>query len=322
MIDVCICALDPEPGLFGRVLEAVAHQSLPRGAFAVVVVDNASSPAIDPRVLQPLGAHGISAQLWHEPQPGLQHARLAATRRAVGEWLVWVDADNVLPPTYLQTGAQFAREHPGVGCFGGDAVLAPGVEPKRWMLPFLPYLGIRAGEGRVLVTREAGWTAAEPLGAGAWVHRTVAAEYAALAARDPRFFALGRTGHAGLASCDDSLMMRCAFRVGRACAYVPTLRLYHHIDLGRRTRFVYLIRLMYAYGVSHVALEQLLGDPPSLPRYRRSSPGAARWWRWLAHRGIQQSLAFSVGFIAYCLGARVQQRRHRRLSGRHSVSGA
>lgn len=305
-IDVCVCVRNPERGLLGRVLEAIAGQSVGAAAYHVIVVDNGSSPALTATDLMPLTARGVRTHLQREPRVGLQHARLAAVAQSRGEWLVWVDSDNELAPDYLANGIAFVDDHPATGCFGGRLLLPPGVEPKPWMRPFLPYLGVREGGDTVLITCQSGWTPAEPPGAGAWVHRAVVEEYARYSRRPADFFALGRAGSHGLASCDDSLMMRCGYRVGMACAYAPTLRLYHHVDLVQRTRAWYLVRLMYAYGGSHVVLEHLLGREQGIVRYRQARSDEPHPLQRALRRGIRPSVAFSIGMAAYYLGSRLR----------------
>ena len=53
----------------------------------------------------------------------------------------------------------------------------------------------------------------------------------------------GRIGRRSFGSCEDSLLMRGAARIGRVSAYVPALKLVHHVP-AHRFRLVYLVRLL------------------------------------------------------------------------------
>src|SRR5438105_10298265 len=85
---------------------------------------------------------------------------------------------------------------------------------------------------------------------------------------DNRALQLGRIGRTCLASCDDSFMMRQAHCLGLLNAYVPRLKLNHHLDESR-FQFPYAIRLMKGYGFSQVLLETLLKGNVAVPSYYR-----------------------------------------------------
>jgi len=85
-------------------LEALASQTRP--AAEVIVVDNGSADHTR-AVARRFGAHYV-----YEPRPGLPRARQAGALRARGEWLVYIDADTVVPPDYLERVAAFIAAHP------------------------------------------------------------------------------------------------------------------------------------------------------------------------------------------------------------------
>ena len=203
--------------------------------------------------------------------------------------------------------------HPEVGSFGGRLLLPNTIKHKKWFAPFLPYIGIRDLGDELMVEQVDQWTEAEPAGAGAWVHRKVMDEYIRRSEEDVSFFKLGRTGTSGLASCDDSMMMRGAIRCGLSCAYVPTLKLRHHIDYARRSRIRYLMSLMYAYGVSHVVLETLLNGPQAIPTYYSSRKSFFRLLLSALKGAGEQSFVFGVGMVAYHLGTRTEHLRQHKV---------
>jgi Glycosyl transferase family 2 len=309
MLSVCVCTHNPRRAVLALVIESITKQSVPFDDISVTVVDNASSPPLDRSVLDPLLQRGVSSRLIQEPTPGLQHARIAALRNTNSEWVLWVDDDNELFPDFIKIGLDFIAKHPEVGCFGGKLLLPLTKRVAKWVTPFLPYLGIKDAGNILLIERIDHWTPVEPAGAGAWVHRKVLDAYLRQAETDEAFFELGRVGGRGLASCDDSMMMRGAIRCDLACAYVPSLRLYHHIDTEKRFNFRYLVRLMYAYGVSHVVLESVCSGPQAIPDYYSSKKQFLKLLWGIAKEGKKQSLAFGIGMAAYHLGSRTEHFR-------------
>lgn len=282
MVAVCICSHNPDPGVLCTVVSALARQTVPVGSFHVLLVDNASSPPLGEGYVWPLLKAGIPVRIVREETPGLARARLKAIAETDDEWMIFVDDDNQLDPDYIANAIAFAAENPAVGCFGGRLLLPAKLKPRPWVVPFLPDLGIRDfGDLPIVSYDQDKWGKWEPAGAGAVVHRRVLEAYASRAENEPGFFELGRSGRWGVASCDDSLMMRGAIRVGMGSAYVPGLKLRHHIH-PRRFRFSYLMRLMFGYGQSFVRLDRLLyGDvqpPKEYSKLRRT------WrkmkWRW------------------------------------------
>ncbi len=303
MIDICICTHNPQEPLFSLVLDAILRQTVGPGTFRLLVIDNASQPPVMEQTLKGFHAYGIPARIVKEAEPGIARARLRAMCETDAEWLLFVDDDNELRDDYVEQGLRFISEHPHVGCFGGKLLLAPGLSPPSWARPFLPYLAIKDEGEEVIMGHADVWGPWEPPTAGAFIHRSVLDRYQERAAHNDELFRLGRKGRKGLASCEDSLIMRGAGEMGKDNAYNPQMVLYHHLD-ERRFRLGYLIRLMYGYGRSHVILEGLLGHSLDTPPEYVSWPAFFRLLSHVVPPAGKQSWAFSLGILAYHWGVR------------------
>ena len=308
MIDVCLCTHNPRLALLKKVLTSILHQTVGNDAFRFLIVDNASSPPLDESLLVPFVKQGILARIVREQMPGIARARLRAILETDGEWLLFVDDDNELMPEYIARGLEFASHHNDVGCFGGKLLLAPVISPDMWVKPFLPYLAIKDAGNDPIFGKSDSWGPWEPPTAGAFIKRSVLTLYRQRAHIDENIFKLGRKEKNNLSSCEDSLIMRGAFSIGLANAYNPEMVLYHHLD-PKRFNLKYLLRLMYAYGVSHVVLESLLKGRQPIPRYYQSVKQFLRLLLAAAKGGAQQSLPFGLGMLTYRLGARSEHLR-------------
>jgi glycosyltransferase involved in cell wall biosynthesis len=308
MIDVCLCTHNPRLEIFTKVLASIQNQTVGSDTFRFLIVDNASSPPLDESLLARFTKQGMLARMVREPKPGIARARLRAILETKGEWLVFVDDDNELMPNYIAEGMKFASMHEDLGCFGGKLLLAPDLCPATWVKPFLPYLAIKDIGEEPLFGKSTSWGAWEPPTAGAFIRRSVLALYKQRADNDEKLFKLGRTGKNNLSSCEDSLIMRGAFSIGLANAYSPKMVLHHHLD-AKRFNLNYLIRLMYAYGVSHVVLESLLSGPQPIPHYYSSNSQFLRLLLGAVKGGANQSIAFGIGMAAYHFGARTEHLR-------------
>jgi glycosyltransferase involved in cell wall biosynthesis len=306
MIDVCICTHNPRIDTLKKVIASIANQS-EKLQIRVLLIDNASIPALDKTILSLLTQEGIKAKVIYEPIPGLQQARLAAIKNSKEDWVLWVDDDNELDIDYVRSGLLFIKEHPEVGCFSGKLLLPNYVKHAKWINSFLPYVGIRDLGETEIISKADYWTPAEPPGAGVFTNKKILNRYFNRSITERDFFKLGRTGSGGLASCDDSLMMRGAFLDNLSCAYVPGLSLIHHIDTKKRFKFKYLLKLMYAYGSSHVLLESLLTDSQIATPIHYSSRKFFLKLLLEAAKGLTgRPTVFSLGMMAYHLGSRAE----------------
>jgi glycosyltransferase involved in cell wall biosynthesis len=248
----------------------------------------------------PLAAAGIPARLVSEPVPGLTRARLRAIRETTSDWLLFVDDDNVLTPSFVAEALHFVSQHPEVGCVGGKLLLPKEVRCPRWADPYLPFLGIKdlGDEPQSGVSSE--WQPWEPPGAGLFCRREILGRFAEKTAENDATFALGRTGSSNLASCDDALLTSLAFELGMATAYHPRMVLYHHIG-QQRLRLSYLLRLMAAYGRSHVDLSRIRHGEIEVPAYYASLPALMGTLSYSFTKNVRKSLGFAIGMVAYHL---------------------
>lgn len=307
VLDVCLCAHNPRPHILDRVLQSIADQAVSTASFGFLLVDNGSTPALEDSLLSRFRNKGIVARMVSEPMLGIAHARLRAIFETNGDMLLFVDDDNELTPQYVSEGLRFASAHSDVGCFGGKLLLPPDTCPAAWVQPFLPYLAIKDIGDQPVFGMSSAWASWEPPTAGAFIRREVLDVFRNRAQNDESIFKLGRIGTKNLSSCEDGLIMSGAASLGLKNAYNPALILYHHLD-ERRFGLPYLIRLMYAYGVSNVVLDSLLN------RSKLVTDGDSSWRQLLrslrvSYAAARQSLPFGVGMLAYHMGAYTERRR-------------
>jgi glycosyltransferase involved in cell wall biosynthesis len=302
-IDICICTHNPRLEILRSVIVSIAQQKANPDVISVLLIDNDSKPALEKDLLAPIAERGIVCRIVHEPNLGLSRARIRAIQETLGEWILFVDDDNELNSDFIEQGLAFIQLHPDVGCFGGRLLLPSILQPANWVKPFLPYLGIKDEGDMEIIGNGDQWGPWEPPGAGAWVHRKVLNEYLHRSQKDERLFKLGRTGTGNLASCDDSIMMRGSLHVGLKNAYVPDLMLMHHLD-PKRFHFRYLMRLMRAFGISHIVLETVLSGPQSIREYYKSNIAFLNLLLSTLKAERNKPLQYIIGMFIYHFAAR------------------
>lgn len=302
-IDICICTHNPRFDVLARAIKSICNQQEAEGyTLSILVVDNASSPAITESIFEGVGVSTIATRLIREPLPGIARARVAAAKATSAEWILFVDDDNELSPDYISNGISIIKNYPQLGCFGGKLLLPQTIYPPAWLKPFFGFLGIKNyGEERIECLSEK-WGPWEPPTAGAFVHRDVLQEYLRRSTKLKDFFLVGeRPGK--LLRCEDSIIMRSAYLTGRSNAYEPGLVLWHHLNPGR-FRFFYIMRLMYGYGISNVIVDAICKGPQSIPGHYKSKRRFLRLILSIIMAKDKKSMLLAIGMVAYHLGAR------------------
>lgn len=263
-ISVLIPAHNPRPDFLGRVLAALRAQTLPVSRWELLVIDNASTPAIT----ADLTWHP-SARIIREPVLGLTAARLAGFAAAQGDWLVLVDDDNVLAPDYLAQILALAAAHPhlgsGSGCVRLEFQTDATPPPPAWR----GFLAERACTAPQL-SRDPGHNDSTPWGAGMFVRRAVAEAYAHRVRTDPRRLQLDLQGGQLIYGGDTDIAFT-GCDLGYDKGVFPQLQLDHLIPASRCTR-EYLIRAAEGHGYSEI-LHAFLRDghpPAQRPAWREA----------------------------------------------------
>jgi glycosyltransferase involved in cell wall biosynthesis len=134
---VVLCTRNPRRDYLDRVLAAIDGLT---GTMSreLVVVDSDSSPALQER--------GISwpqaTRIVRLGEPGIARARAAGVRAAKGNWIVFVDDDNVVDPDYLERAEEVIGRHPQLVLFCGRITGEFEQPPPPWLEKFKRQLAI------------------------------------------------------------------------------------------------------------------------------------------------------------------------------------
>lgn len=308
-ISVIICTHNPRQDYLQQVLEALTQQVLPRHAWELIVIDNASTVAIASEYSIDWHPQG---RIIREDKVGLTAARLCGFQAAQGEILVFVDDDNLLNATYLLDVQRVFQQHPQMGAIGGKSVPQFEIAPEPWMAEFYKVLALRDFGDFVRVSD--GLRSDEPMvypdfapaGIGLAIRREVFGAYVAQMQGNVARLALGRTGKQ-LTSGEDNDIVLTVMRQGWRVGYFPSLEVVHLIAANRLERD-YLARLNEAatrswvqvLAIHHIALWPPIAPWTVLPRKVKAffAHGAwrdsAAYVRWRGACGLYEALASGV----------------------------
>jgi len=257
---VAICTRNPNRDKLSLVLNAIYNNS---GNYRVVLIDNASDVAI---------ASYVDAKQYHllsiirEENIGNSFARLRALRELKdSELLIFVDDDNILDSSFIETALQKSAEYPHWGVYGGKQLLHPAVDCKSKFVFALPYLAVRdLGSLEMEAKIEAEWHPIEPVGAGMCVRPEVSKIMLSKLKDESvlkSYLCLGRKGRS-LTSGEDSFIARIGYESNFWWGYTPQLSLDHYLNQSRFS-FFYLTKLFIGYGRTEVLLGKALNHPYS-----------------------------------------------------------
>jgi glycosyltransferase involved in cell wall biosynthesis len=251
-LSVIICTHNPRPEYLSRALEALRLQTLPMAEWELLVIDNASHPAV--AALVSLKWHPKARHI-REEVLGLTSARLRGIQEAQGQLLVFVDDDGLLESSYLETAMGIGKSRPDLGCWGAGCI-EPEYEkpPPGWLAAYDGALAIRRLD-RDLWANIPGVNLSLPYGVGMCLRRAVADQYASLCQGDSVRRSLGRSGES-LSSCEDTDIAMLACALGMGTASFTALRITHLIPERRTTR-QYLSRLVAGKAESEVVVSSL-----------------------------------------------------------------
>ncbi|MBC7365667.1 MAG: glycosyltransferase [Undibacterium sp.] len=233
-LSVVLPTHNPHPGRLHATLLGLSRQTLPVNAWELLVVDNASQPALTD--LSPF-PFTDQVHIVREPTLGLAHARRAGFRAARGDIVILVDDDNVLAPDYLSHVVRLFAAHPELGVIGGPS--RPDFEqpPAEWQHEFFGLLALRdLGPAPLIESLRShpghgawDYPACAPIGAGMALRRTALTAWLDVV---PSACLTDRRGTELTSGGDNDIVLALA-RAGWAVGYFPELALIHIIPAGR-----------------------------------------------------------------------------------------
>jgi glycosyltransferase involved in cell wall biosynthesis len=246
---VIICTHNPRANYLRRVLDALRRQTLPKSAWELLLIDNASDERLAPSwdiSWHPNARHLVETEL------GLTPARLRGMREAASDVLVFVDDDNVLEESYLSEVKKLAREWPILGVWGSGNIQPEfEVEPPVHLRKFLRHLALRDISAPYWSNVSA-CSEASPVGAGLCVRSSVGAIYRQWC-KESIIQINDRQGKSLSSGGDDEIGF-VACTKGYGMGVFPQLKLTHLIPRERISQG-YLERLIESYTTDNCIMD-------------------------------------------------------------------
>lgn len=125
LVTIGICVRNGE-GMLQNAVESVINQDFPRERLQIIFVDDGSEDRTPKIIEKYLQLFGKRSKFFQNSRQGLGHARNLVVNNADGEYLLFVDADEVLTSSYVKTQVQVMEGFPQVGVTAGIFKTVPG----------------------------------------------------------------------------------------------------------------------------------------------------------------------------------------------------
>lgn len=272
LLSVIIPTYNPNRERLNRTIEALKKQNLDYNQWELILVDN-HTPDINYLSSFDLSWHPQS-KLITEERLGLTWARIAGIESSSGEYIVFVDDDNVLDRDYLQYAIDILEHNPNLGSIGGKSIPEFEVTPEPWFDRVNLRLGCRdlGNETQVYTYQSHTDSPKEypkfaPIGAGMVLRRAAINIYVQKILSSQQNLISDRKGK-NLSSGGDCDINLTLIDAGWSVGYFPQLKLTHLISANRLTKN-YLGRLNRALMRSWVQILDRHGIRPwsKIPRW-------------------------------------------------------
>ncbi|MDR1992015.1 MAG: glycosyltransferase [Nitrososphaerota archaeon] len=124
-LTVGICVRNGET-LLSEAIESVLRQEYPKEKLQIIFVDDGSQDNTPKIIRKYTALLGQRAKTFKTSCQGLGHARNYIVNNADGEYILFVDADEILTPNYIKAQVEVMQKNPQVGITAGVFKIVPG----------------------------------------------------------------------------------------------------------------------------------------------------------------------------------------------------
>lgn len=118
LITVGICVRNSE-GTIAATINSIVSQNFPRDKMEIIIVDGNSQDKTLDVVNNLVAATEIKCRIFSDKGEGLGAARQIVVEKALGEHILWVDADVQLGRDFIRNQLSFMEKNPNVGIARG-----------------------------------------------------------------------------------------------------------------------------------------------------------------------------------------------------------
>jgi glycosyltransferase involved in cell wall biosynthesis len=250
---VGICSFNGSSRI-GAVLDRLSKQVEVHFEWEILIIDNASTDdtsRVSMEVTERLELGNVRVVM--EDRLGLAYARQRAAAEARGEFVIFLDDDNLPEPDFVSKAAKFFDEHPKAGMVGGIIYPVWDAPPSKLAQKVCEFALAICNRGDEAFAYQGACSG--PVGAGMCIRTMLLRNILLGRNEDLPNKVTGRRGSA-LSGGEDIAISVLSHRLGWENWYDPSLRCGHVIP-ERRMNFEYLNRIFRFTGESQASVRRL-----------------------------------------------------------------
>jgi len=102
-----------------ETIESIMAQDYPHELMEVIFVDDGSEDSTLSIIKSYIPKMDMKAKIFHHEWRGLGPSRNVVVNNAEGDYIIWVDGDITLPPSFVREQVSFIEQNPKIGIVGG-----------------------------------------------------------------------------------------------------------------------------------------------------------------------------------------------------------
>lgn len=265
---IVICTYNPDERLLGRCLTAIINLVSIDINYEVILVDNNSAKPVEQLAcLQDSISKLKNFHILHVAKQGVGYARMAAIKKASGNYIVYFDYDNEPQCDYLLELKKLNNQYPKVAACGPGNVWVDFIDGIDRNIESYARTAFQEKHiPRFSFSNIKEWQDIYPFGTGLCTKSSLLREYVE-EVNTGRYTMPGRTGNKLIGGEDTQMVLHC-IKKGYFAGSSPSLNLKHIIP-ANRANINYLKRLTYNTSLDyHTCLLQVF---PEQKAYLESS---------------------------------------------------
>ncbi|MEM2143741.1 MAG: glycosyltransferase [Candidatus Jordarchaeaceae archaeon] len=114
VVTIGICVRNGEQTI-ANAIESIVKQDFPHDKMQLIIVDDGSTDRTPQILFDYASKIDIKTKIFQTNWQGLGPSRNLIIKNAEGQYIIWVDADEILPESYVRKQVEFMSKNPKVG---------------------------------------------------------------------------------------------------------------------------------------------------------------------------------------------------------------
>ncbi|MFC6102660.1 glycosyltransferase [Olivibacter domesticus] len=257
---IVICTYNPDERLLNRCLTAVINLEKTDITFEVILVDNNSAKPVEQLACVQASINKLkNFCILHVTKQGVGHSRMAAIKKASGNYIVYFDYDNEPQCDYLLELKKLNNQYPEVAACGPGNIWVDFIDGIDRNIESYARTAFQEKHiPRFSFSNIKEWQDIYPFGTGLCTKSSLLREYVE-EVNIGKYTMPGRTGNKLIGGEDTQMVLHC-LRKGYFAGSSPSLNLKHIIP-ANRANISYLKRLIYNTSLDyHTCLLQVFPE--------------------------------------------------------------